>query len=1104
MSDDNNPLRGFLRDFNFKGLFNHLGWDNHNVSLNVNVGQQSWKLHGIVHKRGVQVFHCEPGADGKLPDYAIRRRIETHVAKSAHEHLIVFADAAKTVQTWQWVYRVPGKPAAYREYTWHKGSADELLLQKLRNITFPLSEEEALTIYGVTVKLKDAFDREPVTKRFYDQFKKEHAAFLDFIKGIETEADAEWYASIMLNRLMFVYFIQAKGFLDGDTDYLRRRLKLVREKQGKDKFYSFYRFFLLKLFHEGLGRKERPASLVALLGKIPYLNGGIFEEHPIEQKYSEIEIPDKAFERIFNFLSGWEWHLDDRPNAKENEINPEVLGYIFEKYINQKQMGAYYTKEDITDYISKNTIIPFLFEAAAKECAVAFKPDSLVWKLLKENPDAYIYEAVRRGVDSPLPAEVEAGLNNVAKREGWNKPADPAIALPTETWREHVARRQRCHELRKKMKAGEITSINDLVTYNLDIFQFAQDVIEQAEGPELVTAFYYAMAGRLPEKSNENVRPALSVLDPTCGSGAFLFAALKILKVLYDACLQRMESFLADIDASTQKHHPKSLDHFRRIVGRMNDTTQHPSPDYFVLKTIILNNLYGVDLMEEAVEICKLRLFLTLVAQVDRDEQLEPLPDMDFNIRAGNTLVGFATVDEVRRTIGTETFAFAETEVKGIEEDAIAADCMYRLFRQMQTQEGMDSKQFADAKKSLRQKLDVLDHKLDVYLAGEYGINAAKKQKFEAWKSGHQPFHWLVEFYGIMKSGGFDVIIGNPPYVELDEVSGYTPLGYSCSDCGNLYALVMERCFALCPPQGHMGFIVPVSSISTDRYSNLQRLIRKRPLHYSSYDDRPSRLFDGLEHIRLTIHLLGSGTTPIRSYSTRYNKWSAGERPILFNTLLYTQAHPAIVDSTLPKLCSDTEGKIVQQLAAEGEKLSECYSKSGTHSIFYSRKVGYFLQVLDFAPRVLDGQGQLRPPSEFKELRFAKSDWSKLALSCLNSSLFYWFVTVFSDCRHVNKREVDAFPVALAKLAGGEQRDRLLQLTKKLMNDLDANSEHRKMKFKHDTLTVQCILPKLSKPLLDKIDALLAVHYQLSDEELDFIVNYDIKYRMGQNTNGEE
>ena len=76
----------------------------------------------------------------------------------------------------------------------------------------------------------------------------------------------------------------------------------------------------------------------------------------------------------FTFFERYQWHLDDRPLRNDNEINPDVLGYIFEKYINQKQMGAYYTKEDITDYISKNTIIPFLLDIGAKEVRNRFCP----------------------------------------------------------------------------------------------------------------------------------------------------------------------------------------------------------------------------------------------------------------------------------------------------------------------------------------------------------------------------------------------------------------------------------------------------------------------------------------------------------------------------------------------------------------------------------------------------------------------------------------------------------------------------------------------------------------------------------------------------------
>lgn len=186
-----------------------------------------------------------------------------------------------------------------------------------------------------------------------------------------------------------------------------------------------------------------------------------------------------------------------------------------------------------------------------------------------------------------------------------------------------------------KLVEGEVHEINDLITYNLDIWQFAQDAIQNSEGPELLRAFWKAI-----EK--------VTVLDPTCGSGAFLFAALRILEPLYAACLDRMQAFVDESGPETAARSSGKYSDFRTILGRVRE---HHNRDYFILKSIIINNLYGVDIMEEAVEIAKLRLFLKLVSQVGTSDQIEPLPDVDFNIRAGNTLVGFATYDEVKKAV---------------------------------------------------------------------------------------------------------------------------------------------------------------------------------------------------------------------------------------------------------------------------------------------------------------------------------------------------------------------------------------------------------------------------------------------------------------------
>ena len=1084
-----------LRSLGLRELFiAELGWDHGGADLDVTVADHTFALEAIAHKRGLVVYRYVADSDDAFPDHPLRQKIERAVATTVREHLIVYATSDRNTQCWQWVKREAGRPDRTRTHIYYSGGqSGEALIQKLEHLVFTLAEEEGINLVEVSGRLRAAFDVEPVTRRFYDRFKREHKAFLRFIQGITAVADREWYASLMLNRMMFIYFIQKRGFLDEDPDYLRNRLDRVRRKHGRGKFHSFYRVFLLRLFHEGLGRPEadRAAELNELLGQVPYLNGGLFDVHDLERDNADIHIPDDAFEQIFAFFEAYQWHLDDRPLRNDNEINPDVLGYIFEKYINQKQMGAYYTKEDITGYISRNTVIPFLFDRARRDCAIAFKPDGGVWSLLSADPDRYFYDSVRHGIsydlhrktDLPapltLPPRIAAGLDDVSKRDAWNEPAAPEYALPSETWREHIARRQRYDEVRAKLAAGKVNSINDLITYNLDIERFAQDVIAGSEGPELVRAYWKALQ-------------AISVLDPACGSGAFLFAALNILEPLYEACLDAMRGFLDDLERSQRKHRPEKLRDFRDVVTQVD---RHATERYFILKSIVIDNLYGVDIMKEAVEICKLRLFLKLVAQVKHYHQIEPLPDIDFNVRAGNTLVGFTSLEEVKRALGSNLVK--QLSLPDIEERAEVADRAFSRFRAMQTEHGLDASAFTDTKAELRRRLDDLREELDGYLAGDYGVKS--QTAFDGWLESHQPFHWFVEFYGVMHRGGFEVAIGNPPYIELKKVRQYRLKGYDCTEAGNLYAVMLERSISLCHSRGRSGFIVPVSSVSTDRYATLQSKLSRRPLHYSSFDDRPSRLFYGLQHIRLAIHLIAPKTRLSSAlFSTRYNKWSSRERATLFAGLRYVRSDVADGEpakGSLPKLSSDCEHGILRKLRNRGKSMAHYLRAAGRGRVVYTRKMGHFLQFLDFEPRIVDEMGNLRLPSELKTLYFDSKTHGKMALCCFNSSLFYWYMKVFSDCRNVNRREIESFPIDIDRSKNGQEYEKLAG---RLMADLRGNSEHREMTFGSETLTVQCTFPKYSKAIIDEIDGRLASHYGFTDEELDFIINYDIKYRMGQ------
>ncbi len=1104
MTIDAARFQKLLDAFKLEQLFNELGWDHASLKpQTIAVNGEAFTLSAVAQKRGVAVLHCSPDSGGNIPSRPTLLKIEKEALKLAHEHLLVFADAAQTTLTWLWVSRAPGQPTATRTHTWHKGTSGESLRQKLNQIVWALEEEEAITLTDVITGLRRAFDRDKISKSFYEKFKAEHQAFADFIAGLTGAADKAWYASLMLNRLMFVYFIQRKGFLDGNINYLADRMQRVRSEAGEGHFHSFYRMFLRRLFHEGLGQAKgaRGGDLTRLIGDVPYLNGGLFAVHELEEANPDIDIPDEAFERLFRFFDAYDWHLDDRPLSSGSEINPDVLGYIFEKYINQKQMGAYYTKEDITEYISKNTVVPHLIEQARERCKVAFDGEASVWNLLKADPDRYLYPAMKTGVvdasgklvpETALPDFVQAGMKDPKARmferrynlgeAVFHTATGERGTLPTETWREYVERRSRCLAVRDKLAKGEVNSADDLITLNLDIRQFMQDVIDTCTGTDLLRAVWQAIVGRVPERANEKFRHGITILDPTCGSGAFLFAALNVLEPLYEACLDRMEGFVED---AKKLGKPVDAD-FAKVLDEVG---RHHSRRYFIYKNIILHNLFGVDIMAEAVEICKLRLFLKLVSQVDGGRELEPLPDIDFNIRAGNTLVGYATEAQF-----DAANTLASDQAHRLEIKASTADLadLFDRFREQQTVHG--GKVTADDKRKLRDRLNGLSLELDRYLAHDYGIDPNNATAFAAWRESHQPFHWFAEFYGVMREGGFDVVIGNPPYVvnSAQKVSyDLSMSGLSTLPAGNLYAFVFERSAQVAKSRGPISLIVQLTAISSGRMQTLQDILVSRGLLVVlPYPRRPESMFDGVE---MPVVILSSYPRAQQALvTTRVGRMYGQERPLCL------QIHATVTHSTrvhghrIGKLHSETEKSIVSKVLAAKHSTRHLVARGGDHVVFYQEACRYWLKAQAGLP-FFSRNGEIMQPPHGRV--FSATDENAAAFwGCLlNSSLFYWYYSLFSDCEHVNDDLVKTVPIPTN---WGDQQ--WTELSENLTRALASYATRKTIRTKQGhVIEYDEMKASRAKASIDEIDLALGKLFGLTDAEADFIVNYDIKYRMG-------
>jgi len=613
---------------------------------------------------------------------------------------------------------------------------------------------EHLSAPELQKKCDEAFRISEVTKGFL-------RAFVQVVEGLTerlqqanpqllvTDQDALRQAQLLMDRLVFLYFVQKKGWLNGEEDYLFRRYQECFHEDPDAPTY--YQGHLLPLFRALSHRSaERPRNGQGEEEAIPFLNGGLFElplsygtaNPPPDER---IHVPNSALFDIFErFLERYNFTTtEDTPLDVEVAINPEVIGTIFETFVltseQEPETNAPDRRKATGSFYTPRIVVHFICRAVLR-----------------------LYLAERTGIDQQL--------------------------------------------------------IKRLIE-----FTPAEQLTEEEERrlTELIT-----------EQDAANLRQAalsLRACDPAVGSGAFPVGLL-----------QEIVKLISLLDL--------------RVHGRMQISRRNYAYDR--KKEIIEECLYGVDIQEQAVQICELRLWLSLVVDYQVDESLllherilsiEPLPNLTFRVRVGDSLLDqiFGRDWTWASEAGHEDVVGQIKEAKRLYFDAQLPDAKRELERQvvalqLQLMEcflmreastvganlpmlsGLTTRSQEAELERTKQRLEEIASL--VRRCQEAQRLAAAPSRADDWEHVRRfdavrqqlgvSFVWRLDFAEVFDDGGgFDIVFGNPPFVTArnpemrERYRARWPT--SCYKKYHMLAPFTEVALtALLRPQGQFGYIM--------------------------------------------------------------------------------------------------------------------------------------------------------------------------------------------------------------------------------------------------------------------------------------------------------
>ena len=583
-----------------------------------------------------------------------------------------------------------------------------------------------------------AFSVEALSKRFFDDYKKQYTRFVDFLsetktktyndfeslvtvyanqedRKSQTEKNIRDYVKKLLGRIVFIQFLQKKGWMgvpqdstwgSGDTAFLKNLFKYSTEAQQE----NFLDEVLEPVFSNALDSDRRDNNDLfdtnvnfasGSIVKIPYLNGGLFERDSLDEL--QVRFPKEYFADLFDLFDQYNFTIDENdPNDAVVGVDPEMLGLIFENLLeDNKDKGAFYTPKKIVQFMCKESLIQYLKQS----------------------------------------------IKDFIEKESKRKNKDIAILNDA-----------------KLLLAEDGKVISDFVNTNE-----SSKTIDIRTNAILIN----------------HLLSVVKICDPAIGSGAF---PLGLLNEIFNC---------------------------RRALHNIIDSNSVIS-NASLKKEILQKNIYGVDIEKGAVDIARLRFWLSIIVD---EESPNSLPNLDFKIMQGNSLLeSFDGVD-------LSDFEKTNIRAKYLATDLFATDSgllselNFIINKYFDTSDHYKKRSYLKdigehVKKILLSKLKDSDNQ-EIY---NKIINLKIENPFI--------FLWHIYFAPVFDDGGFDIVIGNPPYIQLQKATGVKVLDKkgkqidqklgdiyaeekfeSFERTGDIYCLFYEKGFSLLKEHGTLCYI---------------------------------------------------------------------------------------------------------------------------------------------------------------------------------------------------------------------------------------------------------------------------------------------------------